>query len=539
MRHSRGTAGKSWVGALACGACGAWVALSGCYDAVEGEGEARPDDIGSHQDRSSSNPPPIAGAPAPVGAGQPEPTVPPEDVPDDPEPKELPVDDTSVSFQAEPGFTFVQNGQIVGDLDGDGFDDFVLFALVEKDLDVSIPESAAYVFYGRADLPRVMDVTRADAVLRGAGFAMPIPEFNASASGDFDGDGLADLVFGSVDGAHFVFGSEERLVGDHDIADVGIRWSMPEPPMSTIGWPVRIAAAGDVDGDGLTDVMLTLTTDEFVIEFEDSVSSSPIDSTYLVLGRSGEWPTGTFEPDWAEAAFVVDEAQYGGCAMSGAADLNGDGVTDLVLKVETAWRLLPGGDALTGTVEVIQAGEAFDLPAGALRALPDLDGDGRQEVAWTDAVEGDRLYVTYGTSDLDPIELLEPDFVVRADGMKLPATAATDFDGDGTIDLLLVAGGTGRVLDGVGSVPFGLYLLPTEGLHRTGEVGLDDARLLLALPDAGSALEAPLGTAIDAGGDVNGDGLDDLLISTMTPDSTPVGESAVWLLPGGTQARAR
>jgi hypothetical protein len=528
MKHARGTSGLALIACLACGASGV---LSGCYDAVEGEDEPRPDDVGSHQDGSSSGAPPVAGASAPVGPPQTEPVDAPDELPDDmpdddPEPPELPVDETSVSFQAEPGFTFVQSGQIVGDLDGDGFDDFVLFALVESPFDLSIPVSAAYVFYGRADLPRVMDVARADAVLRGAGFALPIPELNAGAHGDFDGDGLADLVLGSVDGAHFVFGSEERLSGDHDIADVGVSWSMPEPPMSTVGWPVRIAAAGDVDGDGLTDVVLTLTTGEFVEQFEDSVSMSPIDSTYLVLGREDDWPSGTFEPDWAEAAFIVDEARYGGCAMSGAADLNGDGSTDLVLKVETAWRLLPGGEALTGTVQVIQAGEAFDLPGGALRALPDLDGDDRQEVAWTDSVEGGRLFVTFGTPDLDPIELLEPDFVVRAEGMKLPATAATDFDGDGTTDLLVVAGG-------VSDAPFGLYLLPTEGVRRTAEVGLENARLVLALPDSASATEAPLGMAIDAGGDVNGDGIDDVLISTLTPDSTQVGESAVWLLPGG------
>jgi hypothetical protein len=157
-----------------------------------------------------------------------DPVRPRDDVPDDPEPPELPVDETSVSFKAEPGFTFVQNSQIVGDLDGDGFDDFVLFALVENPFDLSPPVSAAYVFYGRANLPRVMDVTRADAVLRGAGFALPLPEFSAGASGDFDGDGLADLVLGSLDGAHFVFGSAERLFGDRELAEVGVHWSVPD-----------------------------------------------------------------------------------------------------------------------------------------------------------------------------------------------------------------------------------------------------------------------------------------------------------------------
>ena len=407
-----------------------------------------------------------------------------------------------------------------------------ILAFVGNMVDLSPPASAAYVFYGRRDLPRVMDVARADAVLRGAGFALPVPEFNPGANGDFDGDGLADLVIGGVDGAHFVFGSEDRLAGDHDLADVSVRWSVPAMPMPMAGWPARIAAAGDVNDDGLTDVMLTLNTGEFVMELENGTSSSLIDSAYLVLGREDEWPSGMFDADWAEAAFVVDEAMYGGCAMYGAADLNGDGSTDLVLQVETSRRLLPGGEgAFTGMVEAIQAGASLDLPNVALRALPDLDGDGSHEVAWTDGLGDDRLFVSFGRSDLDPIELLEPDFFVQAQGMVLPATTATDFDGDGTQDLLVVAGGAGTA--------FGIYLLATEGLHDVDEVGLKDARLVLALPEDESGLGQPMGQAIDTGGDVNGDGLDDLLITTATPDAVGFPIPAVWLLPGGTELPAR
>ncbi len=528
MKHSRGTVWMAFAASLA------WSALGGCYDAVEGKEQAQPGDEDPQQDGSSSGSPGTAGASAPpVDPPQNDPVKPPDDLPGEPDPTELPTDDSSVSFEGEPGFTFVQSSQIVGDLDGDGFDDFVLFAFVQNMTDLRPPESALYLFYGRRDLPRVMDVARADAVLRGTGFALPIPEFSAGASGDLDGDGLTDLVIGSVDGAHFVFGSEERLAGDHDIADVSVSWSVPEMPMPYTGNPVRIAAAGDVNADGLTDVMLTLTTGEFVMEEENGTSSSLIDSSFLVLGREDAWPSGMFEPDWAEATFVVDEARYGGCAMYGAADLNGDGSSDLVLQVETSLRLLPGGEgAFTGTVQANQAGNSLDLAGFALRALPDLDGDGSQEVGWTNGLGDDLLYVSFGRPDLDPIELLEPDFVVRANGMVLPATSATDFDGDGTQDLLVVAGG-------VGSETFGLYLVATEGLRGVDELGLDEARLVLALPDPASTGGPPLGLAIDAAGDVNGDGLDDLLITTATADPTGFPVPAVWLLPGGTESSER
>jgi len=530
VRALRGTVWMTVVASLASGAaCGA---LSGCYDAVEGTEKVRPDEADPVQDGSSSSTPQTAGAAAPGAPPGMEPVGPPDDPPGDPGPMAPTADEAAVSFQGELGFRFAQNGQIVGDLDGDGFDDFVLFAYVEDTSDLSPPASAAYVFYGRRDLPKVIDVAHADAVLRGAGFALPLPEFNAGASGDLDGDGRADLVLGGVDGAHFVFGSEQRLAGDHDLAEVSVSWSVPAMPTPMTGWPVRVAAAGDVNGDGLTDVMLTLTTGEFVMEVEGGTSSSLIDTAFLVLGREEAWPAGMFEPDWAEAAFVVDGAMYGGCAMYGAADLNGDGASDLVLQVEASRRLVPGGaGAFKGTVQAIQAGASLDLPTVALRALPDLDGDGSQEIAWTDGIDRDRLLVTLGRSDLDPIQLLEPDFVVRGQGMVLPATSVTDFDGDGRQDLLVVAGGAGT--------PFGLYLLATEGLHDVAEVGLKNARFLLALPETDSGLAEPMGLAVDTGGDVNGDGLDDVLLTTATPDSMGQPIPTVWLLPGGTGSAAR
>ena len=68
---------------------------------------------------------------------------------------------------------------------------------------------------------------------------------------------------------------------------------------------------------------------------------------------------------------------------------------------------------------------------------------------------------------------------------------------------------------------------------------MKNARLVLALPEDESGLGQPMGQAIDTGGDVNGDGIDDLLITTATPDATGFPIPAVWLLPGGTELTAR
>jgi hypothetical protein len=325
------------------------------------------------------------------------------------------------------------------------------------------------------------------------------------------------------------------LSGEHAIAELAVTWTFPAASPPFVAASVRVAAVGDVQGDGLSDLALTVTTGQHVINFEGGFGASPVDSTFLVAGRTEPWPSGAFDSQWAAAAFVVDEseAELGGCSLYGSADLNGDGFTDLLLQAETERRLVLGGERMpTGTVAAFDAGDAFELPGGWLRALPDLNGDGSQEFAWTDILNSDRLYVSYGGADLDLARLVEPRIIVAAQGMGLRTTAVTDLDGDGTLELLVVAGGPS-------DPPFGLYRFAVEGLRDAGEVGLERARRLLTLPGAESPDAQPVAFGLDAGGDVNGDGIEDLLIATITIGPTGLGHAHVRLLAGGAELGAR
>jgi hypothetical protein len=504
-------------------------ALSGCYDTNAPGSKATPDDEPSDEMTSSSSPP-VAGSAAPSDP----PPVRPMDPPSIPDPPATPPErtDPSVSFEPEPGFAFMPTGQIVGDLDADGFDDLVMFA-TDTSMPIDLqraPVTAAYVFYGREDLPAVLRASSPDAVLRGEGFSLPGQPRGTGAIGDLNGDGFADVVLGGLSAAYFLFGSEERLAGELDIVDAAVVWTFDEQGMSPVASAVRIAAVGDVQGDGLPDLALTTITEWHVTELDNGSGGSPIESTFVVAGREGEWPSGTFEPEWAETVFAVEGAEQGGCALQGAADLDGDGFSDLLLQAGTERRLVRGGDDVaTGMVEASEAGEPFFLPGRFLGALPDLDGDGSQEIGWTDLISTGRMYVTFGASGLSSAGLATPDIAVATAGMS-SAMTVTDFDGDGANDLMLVAGGTPEA-------PVGLYRIPTAMLaDAAGDIELTDLRLVLQLADAGPVTNVAVGLGLDAGGDVNGDGIDDVLISTLavtSPSSPPWGASEARLLLGG------
>jgi hypothetical protein len=86
---------------------------------------------------------------------------------------------------------------------------------------------------------------------------------------------------------------------------------------------------------------------------------------------------------------------------------------------------------------------------------------------------------------------------------------------------------------------FGLYAFAVEGLRDAGEVGLDRARRLLTLPGVEGSEASPVAFGLEAGGDVNGDGIEDRLIASITVRSTGLGHAHVKLLVGGADLRAR
>jgi len=406
----------------------------------------------------------------------------------------------------------------VGDLDGDGIDDLALAAPLANG-----PEEEILVFHG--PLAGTLTAAGADAVI-----SLVVEGGEAWFTGiaDVDRDGIGDVLVGaSVFGSaafQSAFGFRGPLPPEASLAQADFLFGVSDP-----GWHVQtleLIPAGDLDGDGAGDLAVRIQG------VEDPGSSDPAVGTVLVQ-------TGAIAPGSVEFALGEPRVSWvgNGCfsmSPARAGDVDGDGVEDLLIHVvdhkgETAVSsLFPG--PLEGVALVEQAPASIDgyATAGNFGRPGDLDGDGRHDLVaktyWTYEGEPGEAWVFPG---------LEAGAWTLADGEThlagtnpgdhpgVGACIGGDLDGDGRHDLVV-----GVHRDDTVAADAGVTYLFTE--VPTGELDLASAALRIRGVHEGEGS----GWRLLAGGDLDGDGLDDLLIAAPLRSTEAPDVGAIYLFTG-------
>jgi hypothetical protein len=340
------------------------------------------------------------------------------------------------------------------------------------------------------------------AVLKGVSGVIGTP---VASAGDVNGDGFGDLLVG---GSGASGSSGEFWVYFGSAAGLTMSPSIFNAPKGTLEYGGLPASAGDVNGDGYGDVMVSAY----------EVSAQGDAALYIYFGS----PSGPSGSPTVLPAGVLD-------VSSTATDINGDGFSDVVLAINGGF-----GSGNTGAVHVYY-GTATGLSAAPVvlsytgtqstgfyldvAAAGDVNGDGFGDVFVHLPVVGNGivdLYLGSATGlSTPPIALPNPAAVGQY--LEVPASAG-DINGDGFDDAIFGAQGAGGVPTGAAYVYLG------------GAPGLPTMPTFVLTPPAGGV--GDFGMVATGAGDINGDGFDDVLVGAEVYE----GVGTVYVYSGGPKA---
>ncbi len=346
-----------------------------------------------------------------------------------------------------------------GDVNGDGFSDVIVGARQYDNGETD--EGAAFVYHGSFfGLSTTPDWT-AESNQAGAEFGISV-----ASAGDVNGDGFSDVIVGAWyfdnsqtdEGAAFVYhGSALGLNTTADWTTYG--------GVANAWYGFFVASAGDVNNDGFSDV---------IVGAPNYLNQG---AAYAYYGSSSGLNT---VADWFTTV-TVSNALYGRSVAS-AGDVNGDGYSDVIV----------GSNGFTNTFT--GEGAAFVYHGSALGL--------NTSAAWV--TYGNQTQARYGVS----------------------VASAGDVNGDGFSDVIVGAWGFDAINGNEGAAF--VWCGSANGVNS----GVNGTPVNAAWAAFGSQVGMELGSSVASAGDVNGDGFSDVIVGAWLFSNGEGNEGAAFVYHG-------
>jgi hypothetical protein len=433
-----------------------------------------------------------------------------------------------------------------GDIDGDGHADLAISAPYASPFRMD-SAGIVYVIYGGA-LSENIDL----ATWLGDSFPSPGFKIHGSAAqslagkalsvvGDLDGDGMNELAIGAPGymqtGAVFIVrgaprGQDVNLTAFDGPTTDGVKWVGEAGSL----FGMSVSAAADFDGDGLADVIVGAPE-----AASPGRATAATGVSYVIFGGSlAHLDMAQFQT--SDATGVKISGTYGGQrvgdAVAGIGDVNGDGVDDVCVGAPsdsgndgTAFVVFGSGDSPTSQ----PTGQPTTQPFGAPSRQPTLQPSRqptsqpsrqptrqptgrpssqpssqpiRQPTAQpTGAPTAEFRDVVFGSGERGA--LINGPTAGGYAGQAVSLIA--DTNGDGVADILVAAPAatfSGRTSCGVVYVLFGSHSAPPPTNLTAFVTGTNGYKII------GATAGARLGEAACGAGDVNKDGVGDILVGS-------------------------
>lgn len=434
--------------------------------------------------------------------------------------------DGSLGFVMEGGVPFGERvtpvTAVLGDVNGDGIDDIAVG--LNRSVGASSAVGSTYVIFGRGPGdPTPFGSSFGLFQVNGSnGFRIDgesANDFAASVAGggDLNGDGINDILIGArgaqpgglpdAGTVYVLFGRDDSVEPFPAVSSL----DMVEPSQ---GFRIdgqrgdRLAGAtfiGDVNGDGVDDIAVGRPG-------EDVGRYGDAGIVYIIFGRrasTGEMFPQSFELDDLEPGqgfrlFGYDQYDRAGTFVASAGDINGDGVNDMLVGAPGVDRQIAYGASDQGAVYVV-----FGKNGAAGQFFPD----------------------SMELETLDPTDGFEIIGEGSRTGLGRAGAAAGDVNNDGFDDIVIGArndgprGSTDR--PGIAYVIFGRDGLAEPFPERLDLLDLtrEQGFRMFGVTDGDLA-----GEAVGGGSDIDGDGVDDIVVSASEAtagDRVQAGEAYV------------